>query len=193
MFDTEVLNVLKTVGTFIVYKDKLAFMIGPDKFGEKLGIVRIGGHIEEKESYIEALEREIKEESSIKVNLVSTKNTYYKKDWNDGNYCEITDNISWNIRPLLVVGDKTYSTAVFLSYAEEEPKPSSEAYGIIFLAENEIKDICSKKLRLRDFLAKGGKLIQQKEMDYDMEIYAGVHLKFFNDLMQDKKINYPEK
>jgi hypothetical protein len=50
--------------------------------------------------------------------------------------------------------------------------PSSEACGIIFLKETDIKDVCSKKLHLKNFINNGGKLIQQKEIDYDMEMYA---------------------
>lgn len=67
------LNGFKTVGSFILYKDTLAFMIGPDNTGEKLGVMRLGGHIEENESYLQTLEREIKEEGSMedKNNLVN--------------------------------------------------------------------------------------------------------------------------
>ncbi|GCD10383.1 hypothetical protein Ctaglu_20060 [Clostridium tagluense] len=36
------------------------------------------------------------------------------------------------------------------------------------------------------FLNKGGKLIQQKQLDYDMEMYAGVHPTFLNKLLRDK-------
>lgn len=75
---------------------------------------------------------------------------------------------------------------VFFAESFKGTKPSSEACGIIFLKENEIKRICSEKLRLMDFLDSGGKLIQQKEFDYDMEMYAGVHLTFLNRLMEDK-------
>lgn len=185
MFELSVLNGFKTVGSFILYKDTLAFMIGPDNTGEKLGVMRLGGHIEENESYLQTLEREIKEEGSIEVKLLNSPNTFYKRNWDDNNYSEITDDIALDIKPLIIVGDKMRSTAVFLSYTEEEPKPSSEACGIIFLKENEIKRICSEKLRLRDFLDSGGKLIQQKEIDYDMEMYAGVHLTFLNRLMED--------
>lgn len=66
-------NGFKTVGSFILYKDTLAFMIGPDNTGEKLGVMRLGGHIEENESYLQTLEREIKEEGSMedKNNLVN--------------------------------------------------------------------------------------------------------------------------
>jgi hypothetical protein len=186
MFELGILNGFKTVGSFILYKDTIAFMIGPDNTGEKLGVMRLGGHIEENESYLQTLEREIKEEGSIEVKLLNSPNTFYKRNWDDNNYNEITDDIALDIKPLIIVGDKMRSTAVFLSYTEEEPKPSSEACGIIFLKENEIKRICSEKLRLRDFLESGGKLIEQKEIDYDMEMYAGVHLTFLNRLMEDK-------
>lgn len=186
MFELSVLNGFKTVGSFILYEDTIAFMIGPDNTGEKLGVMRLGGHIEENESYLQTLQREIKEEGSIEVKLLNAPNTFYKRNWDDNNYNEITDDIALDIKPLIIVGDKMRSTAIFLSYTEEEPKPSSEACGIIFLKENEIKRICSEKLRLRDFLESGGKLIQQKEIDYDMEMYAGVHLTFLNRLIEDK-------
>lgn len=186
MFELSVLSALRTVGSFILYKDTLVFAIGPDNTGEKLGIIRIGGHVEENETYLQTLEREIKEEASIEVKLLSSPNTFYKRNWNDSDYSEISDYIDLDINPLIITGTKIHSTAVFLSCAKEEPKPSSETYGIIFLKENDIKRICTEKLRLKDFLDSGGKLIQQKEIDYDMEMYAGVHLQFLNRLIEDK-------
>lgn len=184
MFERRVLDHLKTVGSFVLYQNTLAFMIGPDKSGEKLGIVRLGGHIEENENYLQALKREIKEEASINIKLIDLPSCFYKKSWDERDYYEITENIPWEIKPLIITGDTISSTAVFLAYTEELPKPSSEAYGIIFLKENDIKDICRKKLCLNDFLKNGGKLIQQKEIDYGMEMRAGVHLTFLNRLME---------
>ena len=186
MFELSVLNVFKTVGSFILYQDTLAFMIGPDNSGEKLGVMRIGGHIEANEKLLQALEREIKEEASVEVKLLNSPCTFYKTNWDDANYYEITNDIVWDTKPLIIVGDKSRSTAVFLSYTEEEPKPSSEACGIIFLKETDIKAICLKKLCLKDFIDNGGKFIQQKEIDYNMEMYAGVHLTFLNRLIEDK-------
>jgi hypothetical protein len=186
MFELSVLNGFKTVGSFILYQDTLAFMIGPDNSGEKLGITRLGGHIEENESLLQSLEREIKEEASVEVNLFNSPCTFYKRSWDDSNYSEISNDIVWDIKPLIIVGDKLRSTAVFLSYTKEEPKSSSEAYGIIFLKQTDIKDICSRKLSLKDFINKGGKFIQQKDINYDMEMYAGVHLTFLNRLIEEK-------
>jgi len=186
MFNLSVLNGFKTVGTFILYKDTLVFMIGPDHTGKKLGIMRIGGHIEDKENYKQSLEREIKEEASIQVKYSNSPCTFYQGSWDDTNYFEINDDLPLEIKPLIIVGDGNRSTAVFLAYSDVEPRPSSEAHGLIFLKEDDIKDICSNRLCLQDFLNKGGKLIQQREIDYETEIYAGVHLKFFNRLLQEK-------
>lgn len=186
MFDINLLNTLKTVGAFIRYEDTLVFMIGPDSSGEKLGIVRLGGHVEQGESLLQALEREIKEEGSIKVKLLDSPCTLYKNIWEDSDYFDITDLINWNVKPLVIKKDKLSSTAVFLSYTEEEPKPSSEAYGLVFLKDKDIINICSNRLTLRDFIDGGGKFIRQKEINYDMEIYAGVHLSFLYNLLEDK-------
>lgn len=186
MVKVNVLGDFETVGSFIIYKDTLAFMIGPNHLGEKLRIVRIGGHIEKNERLIEALEREIKEEAKIKVKLIDSSTTFYKRTWEEQEYSEITNNMAWDIKPLIIIGDSSRSTALFLSYAEKEPKPSSEAAGIIFLKETDIKDICSNRTTLREFVNNGGRLIQQKELDYDMEMCAGVHLEFLNRLIEDK-------
>lgn len=186
MFELSVLGGFKTVGSFILYQDTLAFMIGPDNSGEKLGITRIGGHIEGNENLLQSLEREIKEEASIEVNLFNSSSIFYKRSWDDNNYSEISNDIVWDIKPLIIVGDEHRLTAVFLSYTEEEPKPSSEACGIIFLKKTDIKDICSKKLSLKDFIDNGGKFVKQKEIDFDMEMYAGVHLTFLNRLIEDE-------
>ena len=96
MFELSVLDGFKTVGSFILYKDTLAFMIGPDNSGEKLGITRIGGHIEENENLLQSLEREIKEEASIAVNLFNSMHTFYKRSWDDNNYFEISNDMVWN-------------------------------------------------------------------------------------------------
>jgi ADP-ribose pyrophosphatase YjhB (NUDIX family) len=185
MYKSSILKGLRTVGAFIIYKDTLAFMIGPDNLEEKLGIVRIGGHIEENEDLFQCLKREIEEEATIEVKLLSSPYTYYKTSWDDNNYSEVSKETDLEIKPLVIVGDEKRSTAVFLAVAEKEPKPSSEAQGIIFLKEEDIKKICKGNYSLRDFLNGGGKLIQQKHMDYDMEMYAGVHLSFLNILLQE--------
>jgi hypothetical protein len=159
-------------------------MIGPDRTGQRLGIVRFGGHIEGVESLYETLEREVQEEASIKVSTINSPKTYYKPNWHENYYSEVNIDGLISPKPLIICGNPP-STAVFLSYAEEEPKPASEAHGIIFLRKQDIIDICTSKMDLNKFLRNGGKLLQQKSLDYSMEMYAGVHLQFFYNLLKD--------
>lgn len=83
MFELSVLNSFKTVGSFILYKDTLAFMIGPDNTDQKLGITRLGGHIELNELPEEACIREAQEESGLKISLYNPLNKQLK------NSCEL--------------------------------------------------------------------------------------------------------
>jgi hypothetical protein len=55
-------------------------MVGPDKSGEKLGIMRLGGHIEPNESLLEFLKRDILEEGSIEAMLLNSPRTFYKRN-----------------------------------------------------------------------------------------------------------------
>lgn len=189
LFGTNIITGLKTVGAFVRFQNVLAFAIGPDKSGERLGIVRLGGHIEENESYTQALFREVKEEGSVNIELLDSPKTLYKRNWNDDDYCDITPDLIIDKKPLVIVGNSdnsTSSTAVFLSYCEEEPRPSSETCGIIFLKESQIREVCSRKMCLKDFISNGGKLNQQKAINYDLEMYPGVHLSFLYRLLNDQ-------
>ncbi|MDF2700082.1 MAG: mismatch repair protein MutT [Haloplasmataceae bacterium] len=184
LFDKGMLNSFKTVGTLILYHDTLAFMIGPDKTGEKLGIVRFGGHIEDGESLLQALNREIYEDCSISVNLINSPLSFYKKDWNDNELINVTKEINFEMQPFLLKGDNNRLSALFLSKTDIEPIPSSETNGIIFLTKQNIIDICNKKITcLSEFIKMGGKLVQQNKIDINKEIYAGVHLNLVFDLL----------
>lgn len=183
MFDLNIIESFTTAGVFVLYEGKFAFMIGPDETGKRLGIARLGGHIEKGEDIFECIERELEEEASIKVKLINSPKTFYKEKWNNKSFEEFKVHIPLEINPLLICGNQERSTAIFLAYAEQEPKPASEAYGIIFLKEEDIKEICTRTMQLRELAKRNVKLIEQKEINYDMETYAGVHLKFLYDLI----------
>jgi len=52
MFELSVLDDFKTISWFIVYQGTHAFMIRPDNSGERLSIMRLGGHIEAGENLL---------------------------------------------------------------------------------------------------------------------------------------------
>jgi hypothetical protein len=171
-----------TAGVFLIYENKFAFMIGPDKSGDKLGIVRLGGHIEENEGIIDCIKREVREEASVAINIVSSSITYYMNSWAEETLEVITGSLL-DLKPLLIVGDNKRATALYLAYTEERLVPAAEAHGIILLSEKQILEICSDKMTLTDFVNHGGQLLRSQEMNFEFELSAGPHLRFLSRLI----------
>lgn len=44
---------IRTSGAYVLYKGSFVFQFGPTKKGDKLGVVRLGGHRENKEMALE--------------------------------------------------------------------------------------------------------------------------------------------
>ena len=61
-------------GAYVLYDGYFVFMFG---FGSnhtehELGVVRFGGHLEEGETIVQCIEREVKEESSLDITFLKT-------------------------------------------------------------------------------------------------------------------------
>lgn len=179
----EIYNSVRTVGAFVIYKEKFAFMIGPNKQKDRLGIVRFGGHIEDSETIYECLHREILEEILTTVEIVNSPVTYYKESWEATSITELDERFPLEQQPIAVVGDSNLSTMLFLTYANSELRPSSETHGIIFLSKDEVKKVCSDRFTLKEFLENSGKVVEQKIIDYNLEVLVGPHLRFLCSLV----------
>lgn len=174
---------VRAVGVFLLYKNKFAFMVGPNRDGSKLGIVRLGGHVEENEGAIACAVREVKEEASVRINMVSSPKTYYMRNWEDETYT-LVDDCMLETKPIVKKGDETGATMIFLAYTQEQLVPAAEAHGIILLTEEDVFMICDNKISLRAFVNQGGELLQSKDMNYDLELSAGPHVRFLCNLLK---------
>ena len=182
MFNPNIITSVKTAGVFLLYKNKFAFMIGPNKSEDKLGVVRLGGHIEGNEDVITCARREVKEEASVRIDIASSPITYWKRNWEDVT-CEVIDGSIFDIRPLVIKGDEAGSTMLFLAYTQEQLFPAAETHGIVLLSEQEVFEICNSRIALSTFVSRGGEFIQAKAMNLDLEMNAGPHVKFLCDLL----------
>lgn len=174
---------IKTAGIYLLHNNRFAFMIGPDKSGESLGIVRLGGHVEDKEDIISCVRREVREEASADIILEPSPITYYKTSWETELYTVIDGSDCHH--PLIVCGNEERATVLHLAYTEDPLKPSSEAYGIILLTIEEMEKLCGNEITLDEFLEQGGQLLQNKEMNRRLKLKAGPHLHFLNGLIKE--------
>lgn len=177
------LDNLRTAGVFVRYHGRFPFQVGPNEDVSGLGVVRLGGHIEAGESPVEAAVREVLEEASITVDLLSSPVTYYQ----GGPEAEperIEGVGGEGIRPVLISGDREHPTSVmYLAEASTCPHPGADSKGLVLLNAEEIARVCERPTTLDEFLAAGGLLIENVALDRGMELVPRLQLRFLHRLL----------
>lgn len=173
---------VRTSGAYIMYKGLFPFQVGPTRKGDKLGVVRLGGHREDGESAQETAIREVFEESSMEIELVNSPITFFKREWND---TAIKIRSSEDIAPILLKGtDPTASTAMYLAYSNTAPVPSSETTGLLLLSPEDITFICKQKITLEKFIEQGGKALLSQEINMGLPLEPFPQLLFLAELFE---------
>lgn len=176
---------VRTSGAYICYNGLFPFQVGPTRIGDKLGVVRLGGHREGNENALDTTIREVYEESSMKINIIHSPITFFKKDW-DGAARKITTEE--HIAPILIKGTDTEgSTAMYLAYSESEPVPSAETNGLLLLSPDDIKRICQQRISLKDFIKQGGFALLKKELNTELALKPFPQLLFLHGLFEKEK------
>lgn len=178
---------IKTVGAIINIDGKFAFMFRKEKKTKYLTIVRLGGHIEENESAVKALRRELMEEANLKVSIISAPIQLERKHWYAKSFRRREKRIAGKV-PLLVKGwGRDNPSLIYLCYGHERPKPDHETYGIVLLRPEDVKQLCKGPMLIREFLLRGGDLIPNGEIDDLQVLAAGPHVHFLQDLLDNEK------
>ena len=185
--EEEILKNVETVGAFILDKQQFIFSIGPNKSNEYLGITRLGGHIENGETILEALEREIFEEASTDIEVLSSTKCFFKRSWESVELEEVHISVN-GVVPALVVGNEKRATVLFWGRISNVPCPSNETQGIIYLPLSVIKDSriidCSSDLIQPSTF----RVITQNKMNYDLKAKASVHVLALNQMLSNQSI-----
>jgi hypothetical protein len=180
-YPVETKNV-RTSGAYVIYQGLFPFQVGPTRKGDKLGVVRLGGHREENETAQETAIREVCEESSMTIRLVNSPVTFFKRDWNDS---AIKIQSSEDIAPIVIKGtDPAASTAMYLAYSNTEPEPSSETCGLLLLSRQDILLICKHKITLGNFIEQGGKALLSPEINSGLPLKPFPQLLFLAELFE---------
>ncbi|MBJ8084075.1 NUDIX domain-containing protein [Bacillus wiedmannii] len=173
---------VRTAGAYVIYKNLFVFQVGPTNKGDTLGVVRLGGHKEGDETAVETAKREVKEEATIDIAILSSPCTYYKKNWDAQSKKIIVEN---EINPILIIDsrDETLST-MYMAYAENEPTPSSETNGLLLLSVNDIRLICSKEITLNDYIKQDGIAVLKEKMNKELILQPFPQLMFLAELLK---------
>lgn len=149
-----------TAGSFVRCEGRWVFAVGPTASGDRLGIVRLGGHREEGETPWQCARREAQEEASVQICHLLPPAIYRIRGDLDAPDLE---EMEWPLSgeaPLVVVerssGGEGPVTLLYLAEAAGVPRPSAETQGLLFLTSKAVRQVCTRNLTLQDFLNAGG-------------------------------------
>ncbi|KLA26431.1 NUDIX hydrolase [Bacillus cereus] len=177
---------VRTSGAYVMYKNLFVFQVGPTSKGDTLGVVRLGGHKEDEETAVETAKREVREEATIDITILSSPSTYYKQNWNAQSKKIKIEN---EIDPILIIDspDETLSI-MYMAYSENEPTPSSETNGLLLLSVSDIRLICSKAITLNDYIKQGGIAILKEKMNKELILQPFPQLLFLAELLKEDPV-----
>lgn len=175
---------IRTSGAYVLYNGFFVFQVGPTKNGDKLGVVRLGGHRENEESPLDTAIREVLEESAIMINPVNSPVTYHLNSWNEkANNVQMTGEVN----PILIKGnDEESFTVMYISFADNEPQPSSESQGLLLLSTKDIELICSRQITLNEFLNQNGLAKIKESFNRDLVLEPFPQLLFLSKLLKQE-------
>jgi NUDIX domain len=162
-----------TAGAYVLIDGRFAFMVGPTRQGTSLAVVRLGGHLEEGESPMACAIREVHEEASVRISLISPPATYWFYPDQDParllpglppvaavGPTDASEGDSGQVAPVLVVKGSAEQTErlslMYLANADGEPAPASEAGGLLLLTSEEILRLTCSQVTLNQYMRAGG-------------------------------------
>lgn len=177
-------NNARTSGAYVLYNGLFIFQVGPTKEGDKLGVVRLGGHREGNETALETAKREVFEEAQVEITPINPNITFYLSEWNEK---PTKVNINEPIVPILVKGNEESSyTIMYLSNTLTLPTPSSESKGLLLLSPENVLLICQNKISLSDYHNLDGVSILKTELDMNLILQPFPQLIFLSRLLNEE-------
>ena len=175
---------VRTSGAYVLYKGLFVFQVGPAKEGDKLGVVRLGGHREGNETALDTAKREIFEEAQVEITPFNPNTTFHLNEWNE----EPTKvSINETVVPILLKGnDESSYSIMYLSTTFTLPTPSSESKGLLLLSPENVRLICRKNISLSNYQKLNGVSILKKEIDTNLTLQPFPQLLFLSRLLHEE-------
>src|SRR5688572_5914342 len=179
-------DAVATAGAYVVVDGRFAFAVGPTPDGEGLAVYRLGGHREAGETPWQCTERELLEETGLRIAPVAPPCTYWLQLPDDTPEHDSLVDRRWPAEPetpapILVargIGENVNRlSAMFLATAEGTPQPLNESHGLIFLTPTEVFAILNRPITLRQYLHSGGRAILRSKLPEHLPLVAHLQLR----------------
>lgn len=170
---------IRTAGTYLWTGSHFVFQVGPNKTGDRLGVVRLGGHLEPGETPWQAVRREVLEEATMAVTPLPVPATYLTS----GGELQV---IAWEERPaplLVYQREPGAFTPLYLTYSADSPTPAAETRGLLLLDREWLARLVREEMSLDRYLAAGGRAILREELPGAMLLAPSYYLGLLDRLL----------
>lgn len=178
---------IATAGVYLLCRGLLAFAVGPSPAGDRLAVIRLGGHREAGETAAQCVARELWEEAGVRISLLDPPATYRATPTGWGAYHleRLDPGASLAPAPLLVTPRERSGqhSVTYLAVPEEAPVPSSEVAGILLLDVSAVRLLTGTPITLGDFLATGGRAVLRAPLDPSLPLSPFAQLQILPQLL----------
>jgi 8-oxo-dGTP pyrophosphatase MutT (NUDIX family) len=181
-----------TAGAYVLIDGFVAFMVGVARAtGDRLVVIRLGGHREAEETAWDCAAREVLEEASLVIHPLMPPATYWVEPDQDPSAPfaapwqrppgEDTD-------PLLVatrheVGARILSVTYFAG-AQGTPVPANEAQGLLLLRRSELLRLVREPVTRDEFLRSGGRTVLHENLPTNLPLEPFLQLRALATLIE---------
>jgi 8-oxo-dGTP pyrophosphatase MutT (NUDIX family) len=169
-----------TASAYVLVRGLFVFQVGPTRSGDRLGVVRLGGHVEPGESSLACAMREVFEEATLRIQPVGPPATYIVAD--DASLRPAPPPQS-ELAPLLISRHAERLSVTYLAHSDDEPVPAAESRGLLLLDGNDVLRLTAEPLTLRQFLDNGGRAILREPLPLDLPLEPFPHLRLLPRLL----------
>jgi 8-oxo-dGTP pyrophosphatase MutT (NUDIX family) len=198
--DESPLDQTATAGAYVLLDGRFPFIVGPTQDGDRLAVVRLGGHREAGESPWQCAAREVLEEAGLTIQSLDPPCTYWLAP-EAGPPIEAgapdRDGLvpgDWPPEPpaahpplLVVRGTATLPdrlSVMYLARAEGSPVPLNEARGLLLLSPAEVFALVSRPVTLAQHLRAGGRAVLLNDLPHDLPLYPHLQLQILAALLR---------
>lgn len=184
-----------TASAYLLSGSHFVFMVGPTRSGDRLGVVRLGGHMEAGEPAWHCATREVHEEASVKIELLPPPATYWVGPEPERDETAVAGPwplaagepaapvlVSWRIDPQHP--PRRVLSATYLATTVGDPQPASEAQGLMWLSQTEMLWLIRERPTLVEFLRRGGRAKLQPGFPANLPLEPFLQLRVLSVLLE---------
>ena len=191
---------IATVGAYVMLDGRFPFVVGPTPQGDRLAVVRLGGHREAGEAPWDCAVREVREETGLIIRHVVPPCTYWYQHGQDTDTL-ISDNWSPEqfgaTAPILIIrGSGTQAsrlTMMYLASATGVAAPLAETRGLLFLTPVEVCRLVQAPLTLDQYLLAGGYALLREALPTHLPLEPFLQLRLLAALLRRYPDLFPKK